>query len=87
MTGTAVMSVLPPQTGLPSMTICGFAEASPIGAAFVEAMLSKCLRQLATGDQHIEYVLESISLKLGMLASGPVVALKRGRMFSSRANR
>lgn len=51
-------------------------EASPIGAAFVEAMLSKCLRQPATGDQHIEYVLESISLKLGVLASGPVVALE-----------
>jgi hypothetical protein len=60
-------------------------EASPIGTAFTETVLAKCLRQLAAGDQYVEDVLESIGFKLGMLVSGPVVALEARRMISSRA--
>ena len=42
-----------------------FREASPIGAALVQVMLTKRIRQRSAGDHDVENVFESFGFELG----------------------
>jgi hypothetical protein len=61
-------------------------KSSPIDTALVEPMLSKGIRQFSAGNHDIKNVLKRFDVKFGVPARNSIVALKRGRIISSRAN-
>lgn len=53
-----------------------FRQTGLIGAALVEAVFPKRLRERGAGNHHFKYVLKSLGFEFRMLSCGAVVALE-----------